>query len=199
MHASLQNHNDVIKWKHFPRYWPFTLWGESTPLQRTVTRSFDVFFDLRQNKRLSKTRDAGPFRRHRAHRNFTVMVHSEMTENINKPTSLNEQNKPLKHTKHWVRSPWGCKQTIRNVHKEAMTLSDEKFCNDHNTKCVTVFTFKQKFAIKPVRNNTTIYTTFFIFIRTSISATSYMDNPGYENMLCVQSLLQILICFNLCG
>ena len=33
------------------------LWGESTGgflLQRPVTRSFDVFFDLRQNKRLSK-------------------------------------------------------------------------------------------------------------------------------------------------
>ena len=30
-------HDDVIKWKHFPRYWP-------------VTRSFDVFFDLRLKK-----------------------------------------------------------------------------------------------------------------------------------------------------
>ena len=34
-------HDDVIKWKHFPRY-------------RPVTRSFDVFFDLRLNKRLSE-------------------------------------------------------------------------------------------------------------------------------------------------
>ena len=32
--------------------------GEFPP-QRPVTRSFDVFFDLRLNKRLSKTRDAG--------------------------------------------------------------------------------------------------------------------------------------------
>ena len=34
-----------------------TIWGESTgwfPLQRSVTRSFDVFFDLRLNKWLSK-------------------------------------------------------------------------------------------------------------------------------------------------
>ena len=48
-------HDDVIKWKHFPRYWPFV--GNSPvpgefPAQRPVTRSFDVFFDL--NKRLSK-------------------------------------------------------------------------------------------------------------------------------------------------
>ena len=33
--------DDVIKWKHFPCY-------------RPVTRSFDVFFDLRLNTRLSK-------------------------------------------------------------------------------------------------------------------------------------------------
>ena len=53
----LEHNDDVIKWKHFPRYWPFvreiTGPGE-LPAQRPVTRSFDVFFDLRLNKRLSK-------------------------------------------------------------------------------------------------------------------------------------------------
>ena len=43
-------HDDVIKWKHFPRYWPFV----RGIAQRPLTRSFDVFFDLRPNKRLSK-------------------------------------------------------------------------------------------------------------------------------------------------
>ena len=37
----------------FPRYWPFVHTGEF-PAQRPVTRSFDVFFDLRLNKQLSK-------------------------------------------------------------------------------------------------------------------------------------------------
>ena len=42
----------------FPRYWPFVRGihrgpGEF-PTQRPVTRSFDVFFDLRLNKRLGK-------------------------------------------------------------------------------------------------------------------------------------------------
>ena len=50
--------DDVIKWKYFPRYWPF-LRGihrsvVNSPSQRPVTRSFDVFFDLRPNKWLSK-------------------------------------------------------------------------------------------------------------------------------------------------
>ena len=47
-------HDDVIKWKHFPRYWPFVRGIGEFPAQRLVTRSFDVFFDLRLNKRSSK-------------------------------------------------------------------------------------------------------------------------------------------------
>ena len=47
------HHDDVIKWKHFPRYWPFVQGIHRSP-QKPVTQSFGVFFDLRLNKRLSK-------------------------------------------------------------------------------------------------------------------------------------------------
>ena len=47
-------HDDFIKWKHYPRNWPFLRGIHRGPAQRPVTRSFDVFFDLRLNKRLSK-------------------------------------------------------------------------------------------------------------------------------------------------
>ena len=43
-HLYLSHHDDVIKWKLFPRYWPFV----------PVTRSYDVFFVLHPNKWLSK-------------------------------------------------------------------------------------------------------------------------------------------------
>ena len=43
---SQKDHGDIIKWQHFPDYWLFA--------QRPVTRSFDIFFDLRLNKLLSK-------------------------------------------------------------------------------------------------------------------------------------------------
>ena len=49
--GSKKIHDDVIKWEHFPRYWPFC---GKFPAQRPVTRSFDVFFDLCLNKQLSK-------------------------------------------------------------------------------------------------------------------------------------------------
>ena len=52
------HHDDVIKWKHFPRYWPLVRGIHRPPVnsphKRPVTPSFDVFFDLRLNKRLSK-------------------------------------------------------------------------------------------------------------------------------------------------
>ena len=44
------------------------------PAQRPVTRRFDVFFDLRLNKPLSK---AGDFRRCRAHYDVIVMYSQE--------------------------------------------------------------------------------------------------------------------------
>ena len=55
-HHSSNNHDDVIKWKHFRLNG--ALCGEFTsyrwnPSLRSVTWSFDVFFDLRMNKRVS--------------------------------------------------------------------------------------------------------------------------------------------------
>ena len=55
--AFMPHHDDVIKWKHFPRYWPFVRGIHRSPVNsphRPVKRSFDVFVDLRSNKRLSK-------------------------------------------------------------------------------------------------------------------------------------------------
>ena len=46
------NHDDVIKWKHFPRYWPFVRWIHWS--HWPVMWCFDVFFDLRLNNWLSK-------------------------------------------------------------------------------------------------------------------------------------------------
>ena len=46
------------KLKHFPRSWPFARGIHRSPVnspqKRPMTRNFDVFFDLRLNKRLSK-------------------------------------------------------------------------------------------------------------------------------------------------
>ena len=58
VHRLFLAHDDVIKWKHFPRYWHFCAGNSPVsgefPAQMPVTRSFDVFFDLRLIKWLSK-------------------------------------------------------------------------------------------------------------------------------------------------
>ena len=67
----------IIKWKHFPRYWPFVRGIHRSPggfpSQRPVTRSFDVFFDLGLNDGWTNSRDAGDLRRHHAHYEVSVM------------------------------------------------------------------------------------------------------------------------------
>ena len=57
-------YDDVIKWKHFPRYWPFV---------RGIHRSPDVFFDLRLTNSWAENGDAGDLRRNRAYYDVIVM------------------------------------------------------------------------------------------------------------------------------
>ena len=44
--------------------------------QRSVTRNFDIFFDLRLNNSWVNNGEAGELRRYRAHYDVTVMVFS---------------------------------------------------------------------------------------------------------------------------
>ena len=61
LHTACDNsfHDDVIKWKHFPRYWPFVRGNHRSPVGGFPHKgqwhgAFICFFDLRPNKRLSK-------------------------------------------------------------------------------------------------------------------------------------------------
>ena len=54
----LPDHDDVIKWKHFPRYWPFVWEIRRSPVNSPHTGQWRgalfFFFDLPQNKLLNK-------------------------------------------------------------------------------------------------------------------------------------------------
>ena len=64
-------HDDIIKWKHFLRYWPF--WGESIghPVDSPHKDQWrgDLMFSLicAWTNGWANNRDAGDLRRHRAH------------------------------------------------------------------------------------------------------------------------------------
>ena len=72
------NRGPVLSWwchqmEPFPRYWPFVRTGEF-PSKWPVTRSLDVFFEMRLNKRVdNQSRGWWFLRRHRAHYDVTVM------------------------------------------------------------------------------------------------------------------------------
>ena len=77
-------HDDVIKWKHFPRYWPFVRGIHRSPgefpAQRPVTRSFDFsLISTRINDWLNNG-EAGDLRRYRAHYDVTVVGLSQISE-----------------------------------------------------------------------------------------------------------------------
>ena len=75
--SNTESHDDVIKWIFSAL---LALCAGNSPVpgefpaQRPVTRSFDVFFDLRLNKRLSKQSRGWCLRRHRVHYDVIVML-----------------------------------------------------------------------------------------------------------------------------
>ena len=73
-----QNHDDVIKWKHFPRYWPFVRWIHRSPVNsphKGQWRGALMFSSIcaRINGWVNNP-EAGDLRRHRAHYDVTVMT-----------------------------------------------------------------------------------------------------------------------------
>ena len=75
-HRSLKSHEDVIKWKHFPRYWPFVRGILRSPVNSRHKGQWRgaLMFSLICawiNDR-ANNREVGDLRRHHAHYDVTV-------------------------------------------------------------------------------------------------------------------------------
>ena len=78
INGNLSNHDDVIKWKHFPRNWPFVRGNHRSPV------NFPHKGQWREALMFSLTcgwiniwvnnREAGDMRRHRVHYDIIVML-----------------------------------------------------------------------------------------------------------------------------
>ena len=81
-------HDDVIKWKHFPRYWPFVRGIHRTPVnslhkgQLRGALTFSLICTWINN------REAGDFRRHRARYDVTVMARKKISLHSSKEFSM---------------------------------------------------------------------------------------------------------------
>ena len=74
----LKEHDDVIKWKHFPRNWPFVRWIHRSPMNvphKGQWRGALMFSSIcAWTNGWANNRDAGDLRRHCAHYDVTVMT-----------------------------------------------------------------------------------------------------------------------------
>ena len=72
-----ENHDDVIKWKHFPGYWPFVWgihrWPVNSPHKGQWRKTLMFSLICAWTNAWINTRDAGYSRRHQAHYDVAVM------------------------------------------------------------------------------------------------------------------------------
>ena len=77
-HNIVSVHDDVIKWKHFPRYWPFVRgihrWPVNSPHKGQWRGALMVSLICAWINGWVNYREAGDLRRHRAHYDVTVMA-----------------------------------------------------------------------------------------------------------------------------
>ena len=123
------SHDDVIKWKHFPRYWPFVRGIHRSPVNsphKGQWRGALVFSAICASiNSWVSNREAGDLRRHRAHYDVTVM--KESMEVVGSSQCHRERctvrvtgctcsavrapywhwYSPLFIRPHWSRSEWG--------------------------------------------------------------------------------------------
>ena len=70
-------HDDDIKWKHFPRYWPFVRWIHRSPVNSPHIGQWRgalmLSFICAWRNGWVNDREAGDIGRHRAHYDVTVM------------------------------------------------------------------------------------------------------------------------------
>ena len=74
----LCQHDDVIKWKHFPRYWPFVRrihrWPETSPYKGEWRGALMFLWSSPWINGWLNNRKAGDLRRYRAHYDVIVMA-----------------------------------------------------------------------------------------------------------------------------
>ena len=106
--------------------WPVT--GE-LPAQRPVMLSFDVFFDLRLNKRLSNNSETGDLRRHYTHYDVTVIMPAGSLD-----------------LEHWNKFQWNSSHNTNLCYRKPRApnsgriYSDHKHCSTAELMCVSLHT-----------------------------------------------------------
>ena len=83
--GNLSDHDDVIKWKQFPRYWPFVRGIHRSPVNSPHKGQWALMFSLIciWINGWVNNREAGDSRRYRVHYDVTLMVHNQIMQETN--------------------------------------------------------------------------------------------------------------------
>ena len=99
-------HDDVIKWKHFPRYWPFVRGIHRSPVnsshkgQWRGALMFSLIF-ARINGWVNN-REAGDLRRHQAHCDVIVMIDNDLETQGAKTSAIMVVTKCVQNIKIFI-------------------------------------------------------------------------------------------------
>ena len=105
------NHDDVIKWKHFPRHWPFVRGIHRSPVNSPHKGQWRgaLMFTLicaRINGWVN-TREAGDLRRYRAHCDVIVMISGRHYCGASAPMTESSEIFYLRLNKRLSQETWG--------------------------------------------------------------------------------------------
>ena len=147
-------HDDVIKWKHFPSYWPFVrgiYWSiVNSPHKGQWRRALMFSLICAWMNGWVNNREADDLRRHRAHYDVTVMASGVSLKDMDKISFIKQQQKTMKY--------YGCAKLLRRtIGQYPITVRT----HDHYgrpshwtlTVCSTVVEANNKGNVKGQHNN----------------------------------------------
>ena len=131
-------HDDIIKWRHFQRYWSFVRRIHQWPgdsLQGQWHGTLDVFFDLPPNKCWANNREAGDLRRHHGHYDVIVMrwfFSSGYYQKFKEPSRLMPTFDPK--TTNWTTFMQDFKDLVLEMGWHGQEISKLKLCFSRTMK-----------------------------------------------------------------
>ena len=149
-------HDDIIKWKHFPRYWPF-VWGiHRSPMNSPHKGQWRGALMLSSlcawTHSWVNTRDAGDLRRNRAHYDVTVMYQHSKWHFECRPTVYSNDTKSMIVMRRKIVTLWKVQwYLIFKIHACYSTDTD-KFPHYTLPRDLELATESEMWLVKELRN-----------------------------------------------
>ena len=131
---SFTGHDDVIKWKHFPRYWPFVRGIQRSPVNSPHKDQWRgaLKFSLicARINRWVNNREAGDLGRHQAHCDVIVMKYSSLSMALD--TTMEPENLCRNSAHFRMRFRW--KKAVSIWTKNSLEVANKSYVQLHGSQ-----------------------------------------------------------------